>query len=495
MLRKFVLLAGLATILTGVAAPAAAAADYKIALVRVTYADDDDAGLSHLFSVAELAAASGEIEQYFRLLSNGELDLDVTAAEAPDLGDRGSYADSPALMDAVFDSAEAAGHRDQVADADAIAVVHAGRSPGTGCDFYIWRHQIANVVGKRVGLIFAQEGCGSRVAIGPGPSPAPMSWGGLAHEIGHFLQDVNHRQVIHPAGYADGYNLLDSCYPCGSGLFDLTGGTVVGGNLSAFPGSLPASKVVTAPRLGSTSVELAPLSERPAATGLPQGVKIPIDDISVPVSATQRWTSAHYYLVEYRRRVNADSYGRPVSPVLAMEGVQIHQVAESRHPPVRVAKPCDAKPPAERCEGLPGSTVVYDPYCLANPAPRDPACWPYSLWGSGQVFRGLGGVDVSIGRQTQSSVPVTVSRRNTKGANPFVIPWRTPPMHTYETVDLWIDSACNGYEQRGRVKGRDPFYTGGRAALRYGRRSAPTRAGRTVIGNGDDPCVGHENRL
>ena len=58
-------------------------------------------------------------------------------------------------------------------------------------------------------------------------------------------------------------------------------------------------------------------------------------------------------------------------------------------------------------------------------------------------------------------------------------PWLTRPMNTYETVDLWVDSSCNGYED-----------SVGPAGLRYGRR-----ADGTVIGNGDDPCAYNENRL
>jgi hypothetical protein len=49
----------------------------------------------------------------------------------------------------------------------------------------------------------------------------------------------------------------------------------------------------------------------------------------------------------------------------------------------------------------------------------------------------------------------------------------------YESVDIWIDSSCNGYET-----------DVGAIGLKYGRNPDGT-----VIGNGDDPCVGHENRL
>ena len=52
-------------------------------------------------------------------------------------------------------------------------------------------------------------------------------------------------------------------------------------------------------------------------------------------------------------------------------------------------------------------------------------------------------------------------------------------MNAYETMDIWVDSSCNGYESDVGSRG-----------LRYGRR-----ADGTVVGNGDDPCANHENRL
>jgi len=62
-----------------------------------------------------------------------------------------------------------------------------------------------------------------------------------------------------------------------------------------------------------------------------------------------------------------------------------------------------------------------------------------------------------------------------------IIPWLTQPMSTYETVDIWIDSSCNGYEADDPADPR---------RLKYGRRPDGT-----VVGNGDDPCLDHENRV
>jgi hypothetical protein len=75
---------------------------------------------------------------------------------------------------------------------------------------------------------------------------------------------------------------------------------------------------------------------------------------------------------------------------------------------------------------------------------------------------------------------VTVTRGVPPGhPDLFIVPWLTPPMDTYETVDIWVDSSCNGYES-----------VVGPMGLLYGRR-----ADGTVIGNGDDPCANHPNRV
>jgi hypothetical protein len=56
-------------------------------------------------------------------------------------------------------------------------------------------------------------------------------------------------------------------------------------------------------------------------------------------------------------------------------------------------------------------------------------------------------------------------------------PWLTPPQHTYETVDIWVDSSCNGFEDFG-------------FPLRYGRDAMGN-----VRLNGDDFCANELNRV
>jgi hypothetical protein len=475
--------------------PATALAQtFKVVVVRATFSDDASNSLTHLYSLADVQATAPELEDYYRRLSYGSLALTVTAADAPDLAARSSYSSSTDLYNAVFASAARAGYTAEISGANAVILLTAGYSNGF-CGAWYGGVAVTGVVTGSVEDIREQEGCGTTTAIGLGPSPANVDWGGWAHEIGHALQDANGRSVIHPAGYGDAYNLMDSCYPCGAGVFDLTGSPVVGGTLSAFAGWLPASKVtILAPPSSvptTTTIPLAPLGEPPSTVAAQQGIKIPLTTVDVPVSSTDRWRASRYYLVDARRRIGADAFGAPGLPRLADEGIEIHEADEARDPPVKTIRPCDETPSGRRCEGDPGAEFPTS-YCDAHRWPLTSSCWPFSLWHPGDTYHGLDGIAIAVGAQrSDGAYPITItSGQRTRGPDPYIIPWQTPPMNTWETVDLWVDSSCNGYERPG---GR--FGIGSPHALRYGRRPGRTLEERTVISNGDDPCADHENRV
>ena len=97
-----------------------------------------------------------------------------------------------------------------------------------------------------------------------------MPWGGWAHEIGHQMQTADGITVgwgQHPSGYSSGYDLLDSCYPCGESVYGLSGPPVNNSPRTAFPGWLPATSVVTfnPPPTGTEgrTFVLEPLSKAP----------------------------------------------------------------------------------------------------------------------------------------------------------------------------------------------------------------------------------------
>ncbi|MDX6665521.1 MAG: hypothetical protein QOG68_1727, partial [Solirubrobacteraceae bacterium] len=484
------------------AADEATPRDFTFTFMRTTFSDDASSGKpAHLWSMDQLRAAGPEMENYFRLVSNGKLRLHVRVAEAPDLGPRASYVTGEAIENAALDSAHNAGYDAAITGTQALYFLERGYAGGN-CNAYYGLHAVTHQMTALLGEMAVQEGCG-RGSVSPDPAGrSGVDWSGFEQEVGHDLQHITGRAIIHPAGYGDSFNMMDSCYPCSESAFDLAPATVVGGNVAPFPGWLPSTKysilTPTAAELatgGSRTVNLAPVEADPTTTPLAQGLKIPYAAIDVPVSATERWHGERYYMLSLHRRIRAGAYGPASSPRMADEGVEIHEVMESRNPPVQMVPPCEQAPAPVRCVYLPDA--AHDgSYCDTHPSPPGPRlteCWPYVLWHPGDTYHGLAGTDISFGATTASGAqPVIVTRGRASGPDPFIIPDHSPPMNTAETVDLWIDSSCNGYEysRRGHY-----YLRTNPSALRYGRRSAPTLEGETVVANGDDLCGNHENRI
>jgi hypothetical protein len=280
----------------------------------------------------------------------------------------------------------------------------------------------------------------------------PGDWGELAHEVGHAVALGR----AHPAGYISNYELMDSAYPCPPGIYSRASQAVVGEGFPVwFPGWVPDDKILTLnPPVGTTEV-IAPTDTDPTATTSPLGLKINVDD-------------GTYYMVECRRN--------PDPAVLTgcwTDGVLIQRsatpgtnnpndsdnVLKMQSPPLW---PTDSSVQGTwRSHWAPGDAYSDEFYDAANdltivtgPVLADGSCTVTVTYGPGAT---AGVPDVGI------------------------IPWLTEPMSAYETVDIWVDSSCNGYEAD------DPSDT---RRLKYGRR-----ADGTVVGNGDDPCLDHENRL
>src|SRR3954453_17092869 len=327
------------------AAPAGAE-DYKVTLMRSTFADDASSGKpAHLWTVDELRAAVPEIENYFRLVSNGHLVLHVTVADAPTLATRASYTSGTAVIDAALDSAETAGYHDAIANTNAVYFIERGYGGGN-CNAYYGQHPVSHHVTGWVGEMAIQEGCTDAVSPDPRPHPSSVDWSGWEQEIGHGLQDRDGRFVGHPAGYGDSFNTMDSCYPCSESAWDLTGAPISGGNLAPFPGWLPPTKVSVLSATAGGTVPLSPAGPDPATTTPPQGLKIPIGGVDVPVSATESWNGSRYYVLSLHRRIRAGSYGPATSPRMADVGVEVHEVQETRTPPVHMITPCSGAAPA-----------------------------------------------------------------------------------------------------------------------------------------------------
>jgi hypothetical protein len=267
-------------------------------------------------------------------------------------------------------------------------------------------------------------------------------YGNAAHELGHMISGC----YTHPAGYISAYELMDSCYPCALGIMPRVDHSALTGHfVNWFSGWLPASSLAKfTPPVGGTEV-LTPIEIDPGEATSPQGIQV--------------LTGAGYsYILEARRFIPPDDLipTWPDRPE-AREGVLILK----------------ATPGADR-----------ETWLMLAPGYVEGDRWESSFV-SGDTFTDpVRDLTISVGPSVGNGFPVTVTYG--PGATAPVpdvglIPWLTPPMNTYETVDIWVDSPCNGFE---RDAPWDP------RRLRYGRRED---AEHTVVGNGDDPCANEVN--
>ena len=456
--------ATLAALVVGLSGPRPASADpaptgkFILALLQVTFSDQSDS--VHAYSVATMQQAANEMSAYYGLLSYQKLNLLVVTARVR-LGNTTAYyeghcdADIPLLdhcynltQDAVAaEKAVAPGFFNGVS---AVSIV----IPGSFHSFTVPPLSGIGTPADPVEAAYLEEG---QLMNPPGFGPCCPSlvfWGGWAHELGHQLQYAAHLNVGgkwngHPSGYNSGYDLMDSCYPCGQAPYGLLGPPYHNDNRGAFGGWLNPSNVAV----------------MPPPTG-PVGMTFTLPALSAQLknpetqSVEVRLDSNRAYYVNVRTRTGADSLQTNTPQGIHDEGVQIEFADDNADPPMTVCSPVPA--------GF---------GCVPNPNPT--SNWPFLLWHVGQTMQdNTNNVAVSVVGKVNGGYTVQVTQNVPPGRpNLYIIPWLTPPENTYETVDIWVDSSCNGYEDQGGI-------------LRYGRRGDGT-----VIGSGDDPCVNHENRV
>jgi len=278
-------------------------------------------------------------------------------------------------------------------------------------------------------------------------TPNPV-WGGWAHEFGHQFEfaggtDTAGPWLGHPSGYASGYDLMDSCYPCHESSFGLLGLPFVTDPRTVFPGWLDSSHVAVVP------IPSGPIGQTFTLPPLSQDISTPvIQAVQIPIDANRS------YWVNARQRVTSDTFQNGGAGIHT-QGVQIQYTDVNGMFPVTVCRPFES------------------PTC--DNADTDPPNWPYELWPPGQTFTdSSNNISVEVVKAVTGGYEVNV-HRDVPPHHPdlYITPWLTPPENTYETVDIWVDSICNGF-----------------GVLRYGKR-----ADGTVIGSGDDPCVNHQNRV
>jgi hypothetical protein len=464
---------------------------YRVVILRVFYTDFPTSHYTDL----QMTQAAGEIHDYFAMLSNGKLDVQVSLAKAnlshssahywdecKDVGETRSPCPPPLIEDAA-EAAAAAGF--SFAGIEGIVLLN----PFPGGD---WTNGPIAISRPGVSGTFQRAydfetipGIVSRLLDPPGPSG--VWWNAWVHEIGHQLQIADGTALGgnwngHPSGYMSGYDLMDSCYPCGESAYGLSGPPVMNGAKRIFPGWFPSTKVKTVnPFVKAETVVLSPLSVDPASTQSYQAIKVPKFASGFP---------HEYYLVQPRIRDRADNRGSG----LYDEGVEILDVDEWRDPPVRPIYPC-------RFNADPDYPCITDfkndprrANCYFNPGDGQGGaiptragitpgyCWPHPLWQKGRTFTPLpfGQPEIRVDDEVEGGYVISVTGGHGLDVpDLFIIPWQTLPMETNETVDIWIDSSINGYEADVGSKG-----------LRYGRRSDTT-----VVGNGDNPSLNHDNRI
>ena len=453
---------------------------YKVVIVRVLYSDSP---AGHTYTNAQMDTAMGEMHDFFNQLSYGALDMqlswrDVTLGNTvahywtacPATDDPGRYCVSDDLFRDAAEAAGAAGT--DFTNVKALTVL----SPcGTHDRYANW------TAGSDIGLSsthvhrtvhkVSDTECAVSDPALVNAQASGVWWGGWAHELGHTVQLEGHDMFNHPSGYASGYDLMDSCYPCGESVYSRSGSPVVADEShTSFPEWLPASKTLTINRptsgtAGGTYV-LEPVSKmNPGATVAYRGIKLPLG-------------GDHYYMIDSRVRVAADTHN--VMPGLYDEGIQIQDIVESRNPPVQNVWSCNTTVPLG-CISTNTDSRIPTCHTAAKAGDQPDYCWPFPLFHPGTTWTDpANAISVHVLSRLGDGYGVTVTRGVAPGhPDVFIFPWLTAPMDTYETVDIWVDSSCNGYES-----------VVGAAGLRYGRRGDGT-----VIGNGDDPCANHENRI
>jgi hypothetical protein len=300
----------------------------------------------------------------------------------------------------------------------------------------------------------------------------PTSWGRVAHEVGHAMQQAGHP---HPSDYASSFEQMDGEYPAQTGVFEKEAD-------KAYPGWLPPGKYINvSPPIGTASTIWAQEND---PTGQP--------DAQALKAFPAFGGTAVYYLVSVRRRLLGDDLDTegPTPPTGDCDtvatphgipdcGVLIERVVEGGDPNL---KDCD---PA-------GSSNCVNRWVHVMGKGGD----GNKLWQEGDVFSSATYGDLSsktdaisiIVRKKDDSdhytVDVQYNRDNLDHPDVGINDWLRPPGNTYETTDIWVDSPVNGYAN----PSTDP------ASYRYGVWS-DGMGGIVPIGNGDDPAIGQMNRL
>jgi hypothetical protein len=251
----------------------------------------------------------------------------------------------------------------------------------------------------------------------------PYVWGRWAHEMGHAFQAGG---PAHPSNYNNEFELMDRLYPGQSGMFEKYIST-------GFPGWMPASKYYTL-LVGSPTGQCGGTAFV-AAEEVDPGSVVEYQAVKAELSA------GLYYMVSVRKRLNGDEL-YPIPD----QGVLIERVVVGADPWVTV-------------QGKGGVRTT--------------------LWKDGDLFTSPENIFIAVASTVDPNVfRINVTCQNAGQPDAFLTPWLTPPLHTYETTDIWVDSLCNGY-----------------GTYQYGTYVPFGESTAVGNGNGDNPCANHDNRV
>ncbi|MFQ6127725.1 MAG: hypothetical protein ACE5QW_02325 [Thermoplasmata archaeon] len=273
----------------------------------------------------------------------------------------------------------------------------------------------------------------SSALVGENPvEPDYVVWGRNAHEMGH---EFGWPHVT--LDYNNPYALMARLYP---------GHPMSWTTIRA--GWLPPSNIATVERDSSGEFVVRPLE-----LDLPGDIQV----IKVVVSET------FYYLVEVRKYIGFDN---PFGPVLSMpdEGVLIYEVDERRtaiiDDELREIEPIVVLDSKHGTDTLDDAPFDVDEDCGGS---YWPGCTPHNI--EIRVVEEVGnGYMIRVFNDLTTNVP-----------DVKIDDWGDPPGSPppWETEAIWIDSYANGFNYY-RYNDGDP---------------------RNPVGNGDDPWLGHMNRL
>jgi hypothetical protein len=301
------------------------------------------------------------------------------------------------------------------------------------------RDQFHRGQGSKCNLPIGPDGSSPLIGcaiISENPSEeSPKYWGRWSHEIGHALQGEG---PAHPSNYNSMFELMDALYPGQVGMFSKQEGM-------GFPGWTPPGKYQTiSPGSGGGSAVITAEELAPGSVVEQQAIKV------------ETGTPSLYYMVSVRRKLNGDE----VLPI-PDEGVLIERVVVGGNSAINDCPKDDSPCPRwVEVKGKGGSRNT--------------------LWKVGDTYSNTSdGVFIHVVQRLDANTwLIQVGYGDTDQPDVMIRPWLSPPLHRYETTDIWVDSSCNGY-----------------GTYQYGTlfpAGDDTSVGR---GNGDNPCANNENRL